>query len=391
MSIASPRLLRREPPGGAIGDGRAARGLGEIVPFAAWLAAFYLLAISPILRAAVPPLGDYVGHLARVAVLAAHGSDPLLTRFFGIDPRVLPNRAMDLFVPPLVGLVGIYWAGKIFVLRAFLMVLTGAHAVQWALTRRLSLGPSVAALFLYSEITTAGLLNYLFGIGLALWAFALWIRLGSYRATFRGAVSAFFIVGLFLCNVSALCLYGAALAGYEPWRLKGAAHRGAALAALALPFLAVPALFAAGPLAHTPFGLEWRLAAKAQGLWFVAKTYYSAYDAAVAAMIVAGAVWAWRHGMLRLHPAGWAVLAVALPLYLTLPTRHGGRATSMRAFRLGSCCCCAASSTGGSGRRRAGAASFWRWRRFWRCASPASPRRPTGSGRSSTDSTARSP
>jgi hypothetical protein len=335
LGIASPRFLRHERSGDAIGQSLAAHGLREIVPFAAWLAALYLLAVSPILRAAVPPLGPYVGHLAGVAVLAAHGSDPLLARFFGIDTSVLPNRAMDLFVPPLVGWVGIYWAGKIFVLRAFLLVLTGAHAVQWALTRRLSLGPSAAALFLYSEITTAGLLDYLFGIGLALWAFALWIRLGSRRAALRGAVSAFFIVGLFLCNLSALCLYAAAVAGYELWRLHGAPHRATGLAALALPFLVVPALFAAGPSAHAPADLEWRLAAKAQGLWFIAKTYYSAYDAVIAAMIVAGAVWAWKKGMLRLHPAGQAVLAIALPLYLALPYAALGARDVDTCFPLG--------------------------------------------------------
>ncbi len=301
----------------------AAREGNAVRLVAASAALFFLIACWPILHGQVPPLGDYVNHLARMHVIAAGGRDPLLTRFYAVEWKLIPNLAMDIFVPPLIGAVGIYLAGKIFVLTAFALVLSGAHAIHWALFRRLSLGPSVAALFLYSEIASSGLLNYLFGIGLALWGIAVWIGLRSRHPALRGAVSAVFVAALFVCHLSALGLYGTALLGFEIWRWRAERPErrrlAAELAAFALPFLLVPALLAMGPLGADSGGLEWRLYSKGQGLWYIAKTYYHAYDAAVAAGFAACALWAWRRGIVRLHPAGWSILAVAVPLFIALP------------------------------------------------------------------------
>src|SRR6266852_3219038 len=60
-----------------------------------------LVASIPIWTNPLPPLSDYVNHLARMHVIAAINSDPDLARFYEIDWQPIPNLMMDLIVPVL--------------------------------------------------------------------------------------------------------------------------------------------------------------------------------------------------------------------------------------------------------------------------------------------------
>lgn len=66
------------------------------------LAGLLLLVVSiPIWTNPVPPLSDYVNHLARMHVIAALGHDANLSRFYEVDWAPIPNLMMDLIVPVL--------------------------------------------------------------------------------------------------------------------------------------------------------------------------------------------------------------------------------------------------------------------------------------------------
>jgi len=205
--------------------------------------------------------------------------------------------------------------------------MSGVQAVHFALFRRLSLGPAVAVLFVYNENLSGGLVNYLFGIGLALWGFAAWIALCRSSPVLRLSVSLAFVVALFNCHLAAVGIYGVTIFSFELWRLLRSprsvgAEKGllSEFGVLVVPFLAVPALLAAGPTGKfASAGLHWSLYSKGQGLWYVLKTFNSAHDFAFGVLFALCAVWAWRHRLYRLHPAGWIVLACAVPLYLALP------------------------------------------------------------------------
>jgi len=284
----------------------------------------FLLAAIPIVSSKIPPLGNYVNHLGRMHVIAVDGHDPMLARFYDVRWSLIPNLAMDLFVPPLAKIVGVYWAGKIFVLSAFALILIGAQAIHWSLFRRASLGPLVAVLFVYSEITSLGHLNYLFGIGVALCGTASWIGLRGFSPGLRFSVSLCVVLALFLCHLSALGLYGVAVAAFELWHCFAQRPDRRMLpidlAVFGVPFLIVPFLLAAGPTGGATLGgSEWQLYSKAEGLWYVAKTYYRLYDLFTGAVIAACALWVCHRRWIRLHPAGWFVLVVAVPLYLALP------------------------------------------------------------------------
>src|SRR6185437_10017563 len=53
--------------------------------------ALLMLVSIPILTQPLPPIEDYVNHLARMHVMASVGSDPDLARFYEIDWQIVPN------------------------------------------------------------------------------------------------------------------------------------------------------------------------------------------------------------------------------------------------------------------------------------------------------------
>ena len=76
--------------------------------------ALLMLAAIPILTQPLPPIEDYVNHLARMHVMASVGSDSDLARFYEIHWQIVPNLMMDLIVPTLAHMMGVYKAGQAF-------------------------------------------------------------------------------------------------------------------------------------------------------------------------------------------------------------------------------------------------------------------------------------
>ena len=71
----------------------------------------------------------------------------------------------------------IYRAGQVFTIAAFVLILSGTLALNRALFGYWSALPLVAAPLLYNGVLLVGVMNYVFGIGLALWALAAWVAL----------------------------------------------------------------------------------------------------------------------------------------------------------------------------------------------------------------------
>src|SRR5438876_1137817 len=66
-------------------------------------------------------------------------------------------------------------AAKSFFLTSQLLVITGVMALERAVKGRLEVAPLAAAIFLYSPPFAWGLVNFEFGIGVALWGIAVWL------------------------------------------------------------------------------------------------------------------------------------------------------------------------------------------------------------------------
>jgi hypothetical protein len=86
-----------------------------------------------------------------------------------------------------------------------------------------------------------------------------------------------------------------------------------------LPFVAALVLMALSPTAEFAAAMHWTLWSKPQGLILAFKTYSTPCDLAAGALLAGGFAWAGQHRFVRLHPAGIALAALALPVYLAMP------------------------------------------------------------------------
>jgi hypothetical protein len=288
-----------------------------------FLAVTTLLAV-PILTHPLPPLTDYINNLARAHVIATIAADANFQRFYTIEWGIIPNLMMDLVVPGLIRVVGVYPAGQIFTLAAVILIVSGTFALNRVLFGRWSAVPVVAGLVVYNEVLLVGVMNYVFGIGLALWALTIWIALRDRAWPWRFAASTLFVIALFFCHLFALGLYALGLFAFEVQRLWAARHeplgpRLIDFVAGGAPFLAAVALLLASPTVDLAGDVEWELWGKVDGLLLVVTVYHYS----VAAFLIVGlaltvAVLIWR-GLIHLHPVGWTLLVLGGVVYLALP------------------------------------------------------------------------
>lgn len=289
--------------------------------------AFWLLSVlvvTPVFLVGVPPLADYVNHLARMRVIAVQGVDPSLTAFYKIDWQLIPNLAMDLIVPVLDRMLDIYRAGQIFTALTVLSMVTGPMAVHKALFGRINAFPLVAFVVVYNGIFLFGMMNYLLGVGLAMWGLAAWIALKERPAILRMVVSAVFCFLLYVCHLYAVGLYGLAIGSYELWawsRRRFALDRALVieLVALIVPVLPLVPLL----MGSSTWGLvkeyAWAPQSKMEGLELIFRTYVDTHDLALMGLGAMALGWALHRGILSVHGAIWPLAIFGFAVFLAMP------------------------------------------------------------------------
>lgn len=293
------------------------------------IAVLFLLLMAaasiPIATHPVPPLSDYINHLARAHVIDALGSDRNLTRFYTVEWQIIPNLMIDLIVPILHRFMSIYLAGQIYTILAFVLIGSGTLAFNRALIGRWSALPLIALPLLYNGVLLVGVMNYIFGIGLALWALAAWVALRERRWPWRFAVSTLFALALFFCHLFAAGVYGLGLLAFESHRLwsrraQPLLPRLVDFFATGLPFVPLIALLIVSPTWNVAgTSAYWEIGGKLAGLLAVINVYYPTVAYGLLATVAIVAAYAWRRGALRFHPAGWAILGVSAVVYLAMP------------------------------------------------------------------------
>src|SRR5687767_13886366 len=199
--MRSPKIDHTRPSGGEF---RAS--------IVAMLFAAVAVAVSvPILTHPLPPLTDYINSLAGAYVISTIGADTDLQRFYTVEWRVIPNLMMDLVVPQLHRFVSIFAAGQAFAVAALMLVLSGTLVLHRAVFGRWSIVPLAAGILIYNEVLLVGVMNYIFGIGLSLWALAAWVALRDRNSAWGIVVSTLFVVALFFCHLFAVGVYGLGL------------------------------------------------------------------------------------------------------------------------------------------------------------------------------------
>ena len=178
-------------------------------------AALLVVALAPMWLATIPPLGGYPNHLARMHILVNAPDSELLSRFYQVHWAVIPNLAMDLLVPPLAHVMPLAVAGKGFIGLTLIMLSSGALALHYALYRRFSAWPFAVFLLLHNSLFLYGILNFLFGLGLALWGLAAWIGFPARRAWPRALLFYALSLLLFFAHLSALGVFALCALGHE--------------------------------------------------------------------------------------------------------------------------------------------------------------------------------
>ncbi len=193
-----------------------------------------LLSCLPFVVTQFPQLTDYPSHLARYHIMLDGGKSPWLALYYGFDWRWTGNLGADILIQPLAALFGLEPAGRI--VGAIIPPLTGLGivAVEWALRRRVGVGGLLAFTAIWSPSMGLGFYNFCLSVALALFAFALWVKLDGWR--WRPLLFLFVAPLVFLCHTSGWGVLGVLVLGYEWTRRRF-------IAAIFMPWPLVPPLF----------------------------------------------------------------------------------------------------------------------------------------------------
>jgi hypothetical protein len=244
------------------------------------------------------PLVDYPNHLARMYIIANlhHSAD--LAKYYSLDWGFVPNLAMDVIVPAIIGPLSAETATWLFTVVTMLLIATGTIAVHRALYRRWSYTPFLCFLLLYSRSFIWGFLNYLFTMGLGLWLFAAHVHFRK-RGSVVQRVGLFSIAAVLLMasHLHAFACYAILVGCYEisiAWRVrrKTGALPWADLIIPALQFIApVLIFFLFSSTAHRASDMAYfGILGKINGLVDIFNNYNALLD--VGTFLVLGAVFA---------------------------------------------------------------------------------------------------
>ena len=180
--------------------------------------ALCVLAGLPGLLARYPQMTDYPAHLARWYIMIDGGRTPELARYYAFKWAWSGNLGVDILIRPFAALFGLETAGRLFVIGIPMLVAGGLFTVEWTLRRRIGVGPLLALATVWSPALLMGFLNFELALALALFAFALWVRMEGNHL--REPV--FVPIGalVWLCHQSGWGVLGVMVFGYEFSRQK---------------------------------------------------------------------------------------------------------------------------------------------------------------------------
>lgn len=142
--------------------------------------ALLLIALSavPLVAPPIPPLVDLLGHMGRYRVQLDIGSSPYLAQYFGFKWGILANLGVDLLVQALAPLMGLEPAVKLIVLCIPPITVAGLIGIVRETHGRVPATAAFALPLAWGYPFQFGFVNFALSMGLAMCAFAFWLRLG---------------------------------------------------------------------------------------------------------------------------------------------------------------------------------------------------------------------
>jgi hypothetical protein len=123
-----------------------------------------------------PDIVDFPNHLARLHILIHLPDSETLQQYYTLlEVKVGTNLAMEVLVPLLAKWMSLILALKVFASLCILLMTSGAIALGRVIHGQFSYLSLGVLFFAQNAMFQMGLLNYLFGLGLALWFLSAWI------------------------------------------------------------------------------------------------------------------------------------------------------------------------------------------------------------------------
>jgi len=144
-----------------------------------WQIALGLIAIVA-LFVALWPLGlgrDYMNHLARTYIQGNLGTDASLQQYYEVSFDFIPDMTMDLIVPWLSQITGIYAAGALTIWLGYILPPIAGVMLARTLHGRVTWVSLFGFLTVFNANMDYGFVNFNASAGFALLAFVLWIRM----------------------------------------------------------------------------------------------------------------------------------------------------------------------------------------------------------------------
>jgi hypothetical protein len=177
---------------------------------------FYNAALLMVLAAILVPLWivkypgmvDYPNHLARCYILAHYRDNPFWQQLYYVDRSPLPNLAIDLIVTPLLGIMPLIVAGKVFLSLTAVLYVVGCSEVGRAVTGKPNWLALICAFTFYNSLLLYGFVNYIFGVGVLLCVLALWLRIRNAMTPLRFLLLCLLSMVAFLAHISSIVILG---------------------------------------------------------------------------------------------------------------------------------------------------------------------------------------
>jgi hypothetical protein len=206
-----PQSLPQEVPLSPRADNAVnerSKPVAELTIYYAMLLIVFAAILVPIWVVDYPGMLDYPNHLVRCYILAHYHDNPVFQQRFELDHSPLPNLAIDLIVTPLLRILPLLVAGKVFLSIAAALYVMGCSAVGRAVAGKPNWLALVCAFTFYNSQLLWGFVNYMFGVGVFLCAFAFWLRVRNTISPLRFFLLCLLSLVAFLAHLSSVLFLG---------------------------------------------------------------------------------------------------------------------------------------------------------------------------------------
>jgi hypothetical protein len=194
----------------AIADEAPRASAAELRTYYAMLLIVFFVILIPIWMVKYPGMLDYPNHLTRCYILAHYYDNPVFQQRYVLDYSPLPNLAIDLIVTPLLRFLSLIVAGKVFLSIAAALYVLGCSEVGRAVTGKPNWLALVCAFTFYNSQLIWGFVNYIFGVGVFLCAFAFWLQVRNTISPLRFFLLCLLSLAAYLAHLSSLAILGIA-------------------------------------------------------------------------------------------------------------------------------------------------------------------------------------